>query len=236
MTGVLYLLPNSLCKTTPSSDIFPPLLSTVVAILDGLVVENEKEGRVFLKRFSFTPPKTFRDVPMQVLNKHTGDADLTDIILQIIMGRSWGVISDAGLCCIADPGHRLVALANQKALKVVAVPGPSAIVEALMLSGFGGQQFTFHGYLPQQPPLAKKQILQMQEQRAHTHIFIETPYRNEKLLSLLLATLEPKTLLCIAWNLGSKKQSHRAAPVSQWQQKQLPNLHKIPAVFLIRAL
>jgi 16S rRNA (cytidine1402-2'-O)-methyltransferase len=188
--------------------------------LDALIAESEKGGRQFLKKFFGKIT-----IPIYLLNEHTQDLTPLLTLPEDIIG----LVSDAGLPCIADPGSQLVFLARKKGIKIEAYPGPSSILLALMLSGLPAQQFTFHGYLEREPALLHKQLISLQSHI--THIFIETPYRNQKMLEAILKARKPKDLLCVAWDLMGPEQIVISQPIQDW--KQLPNLQKKPAIFLI---
>lgn len=206
----LYLLPN-LLHPEAIFHFEPPHL-------DALIAESDKGGRHYLKRFSIP------SIPIYLLNEHTKDLDS----LIRLEHPSVGLISDAGLCCLADPGSNLVSLAYQKGIQVDAFPGPSAIFLGLMLSGFSGQQFTFHGYSPRETlPWLKKLPKQV------THIFIEAPYRNQKLLQLLISSLHPQDRLCIGIALTGPEQKVITQTIAQWKKAPLPDIQKKPTIFLI---
>jgi 16S rRNA (cytidine1402-2'-O)-methyltransferase len=234
---MLLLLPNLLDDKAPSHhDFIPSSVDKAVASLDGLIAESEKAGRRFLKRFSFPPPKTFRDVPLHLLNEHTSSKELEELFVLVQKGGVWGVVSDCGLPCLADPGAKLVFLARQKGIEVRAFPGPSSIMLALMLSGFSGQAFAFHGYLPKEKEALKQKILSLQDRakkEQSTQIFIEAPYRTLKLLETLVATLSDHTLLCLSWDLTMPTEGVISSTVKKWKSSSYPFLEDKPAVFLI---
>ncbi len=234
----LYLLPNVLGEDLSHKDFFPKSLDKLVPTLDGLIAESPKEGRKYLKRFAYPEGKTFREVPIELLNEHTPDEDLDELIQPIKKGESWGLISDAGLPVLADPGARLVRQLHRLSLPVHTFPGPSSIIYALMLSGLSGQNFAFHGYLPRKPEELRPAI-QGLEKRSHsekeTEIVIEAPYRSDKLFDTLIRTLRPNTELSISWNLTLPDQGVQTKTVKEWKQGKAPNLHKTPAVFVFAA-
>ncbi len=211
----LILLPNLIADNTESSA-FPPILFEKMKTLTHLIAESEKEGRRYLKRFSLT-------LPILLLNEHTKDlSELTDPLKK---GAHIGLISDAGLPCLADPGYQLVAWARKNHIPVEALIGPSSILLAIMLSGLPSQRFTFHGYLPYQ--LDKSFKLEKQT----LHLFIEAPYRNRKTLEKLLALLPKESYLGIACDLMSQNQLVDVRRVSEW--KSIPEIDKRPAIFMI---
>jgi 16S rRNA (cytidine1402-2'-O)-methyltransferase len=230
----LFLFPNLLSEEASHELYFPAGLEKVVQCIDGLIAESAKGGRSFLKRFAF-PNRAFSDIPMQLLNEHTLEKDLSGLLSPILKGQKWGIVSDAGLTCIADPGAKLVYLARQKGVQIEVFSGPSSILFALLLSGLPAQSFSFHGYLEKDSSLLTKQLLKLQkrsQEEKSTQIFIETPYRNQKMLEHLLRTLHDNTVLCIAWDLTMPTQQVISQPIKQWKQGPLPDLNKKPAVFL----
>lgn len=235
----LYLLPNLLDTELPShTDFFPPLVDSLVPQLDGLIVENEKEGRHFLKRFAFPPPKTFRDIPLRELNEHTQSAERQALLLPLLTGQWWGLISDCGMPCLADPGAALVADAQAQGVSVQVVAGPSSILFALMLSGLSAQKFSFHGYLPKESPelyFLLHTLYTRSEKEGDTHLCIEAPYRNQKLLNVLLTHLPPQALLCLATDLTLPTQQVLTQSIRKWKEGPLPALDKRPTIFLFRA-
>jgi len=232
----LLLLPNLLDEEGAAEAFLPASIFQAVPHIDGLIAESEKGGRKFLKRFTFPAPKTFRDVPIALLNEHTTGKELERLLSPLIKGECWGVVSDCGLLCLADPGAKLVQSARQLGIEMEAFVGPSAIIMALLLSGFSGQSFAFHGYLEREASKLKGQI-QLLEKRAQqeksTQIFIEAPYRNQKLLEYLLAVLQDKTRLCFACDLTMSSQEVFVKTVAAWKKATLPFLDKRPAVFLV---
>ena len=235
---MLYLLPNLLDPEASPQSAFPPEVFTLVPNLDGLIVENEKEGRKYLKHFTFPEGKTFREIPLALLNEQTKADILPGLLQPLLKGENWGLISDCGLPILADPGARLVHLAREHNIPVAAYPGPSSILLALMLTGLPAQQFAFHGYLPRKEaeliPLLKT-LERRSSNEGSTHLFIETPYRNTQLFRILLEALSSSTRLAVAANLTGKNQSVTTLPISQWKKQPHPDLHKQPAIFLFRA-
>ena len=147
---MLWLFPNLLADLESHRDYLPKSVDVAVAKLTGLIAEHEKQGRRFLRRFIFEPPKTFRDIPIRQLNEHSTDADKRKLIEEIKQGGCWGMVSDCGMPCLADPGADLVLMARREGIEVETFSGPSSILFAIVLSGLGGQHFTFHGYLPKE--------------------------------------------------------------------------------------
>lgn len=227
MAGKLYLLPNLLDESLPPEPFFPISVKEAVCQIQGLIAESEKMGRRYLRKF--LPHDEMTKIPLALLNEHS--KEIHTLIEPIKRGETWGLISDAGLPCLADPGSDLVWLSHENGIQVETFIGPSSIVMALQLSGFGGQQFAFHGYLPREPELLEKKVLELQKQGG-TQIWIEAPYRSLKMLEFLKKTLSPKTRLCVAVNLTMPSQKVVSQTVAKWQSAHFP-LEKEPAVFLI---
>lgn len=230
MTGTLYLLPNLLDDEGDHTQFLPATIAEVIASLEGVICESEKPARRFLGRFKRA------QLPLLVLNEHTKPDELKALLEPVEKGGVWGILSDAGLPCIADPGAQLVALARKKGVKVVALVGPSSIIMALMLSGFSGQHFAFNGYLPREkePRKAKIRLLEQKAKKEHSsEIFIEAPYRNQELLQDLVSHLEPNTQLACAVDLTAPSQEVIVQPVREWRANVLPQINKRPAIFII---
>ena len=209
----LYLLPNTLHEES-SWSYTPPHL-------DALIAESEKGGYQYLKRFHI--PK----VPVYLLNEHTEKpAELLKITEENV-----GLISDAGLPCLADPGSPLVAAARKRGIEVEAIPGPNSLMMALQLSGFSGQSFAFHGYFPREEKdlVGKMRTLP----KGMAHLFIETPYRTEKLFKLLLSILQPQDQLCVALELMGPHSFVETRSIQEWKTRSLPS-GKPRAVFIIQ--
>lgn len=221
----LYLLPNVLGEGGNPDFSFPAGLNGIVQSLQGLIAESDRGGRQFLKRFGV-------HLPIKLLNEHTHDRDVAGLLEPVEKGEKWGLISDAGLPCLADPGSRLVKLCQEKQMRVEAISGPSSIILALMLSGFESQSFTFHGYLPRPEPELVTKLRQIEGIKM-THIFIEAPYRNQKMLEVMLKSLRGSTRVCVAWNLTLPEQEVRVGTVSEWKKRDLPKLDDCPAIFLV---
>ena len=218
----LILLPNLLDGQAPLEGSIPPIVHDIIPTLDGLIAENEKAGRHFLMKFT----KEFRGIEIRVLSEHTKDLG------ELLTGEGkWGVVSDAGLPCIADPGARLVTLARKKGIAIRAIPGPSSIFLALMLSGLSAQAFTFHGYFPRDPQGRARTIRKLQKN--HTHVCIEAPYRNDHLLQGLIDHLPEEARLCVAWNLTAPDQGVVVKRVLQWKKSSI-TLGKVPAIYVMQ--
>lgn len=227
--GKLILLPNLLDENCAPDFCLPPSVSSVVSLLDGLICESDKEGRRFLRRF--LSHDRMAALPLKNLNEHTLPTELKTLLEPLLQGQKWGLISDAGLPCVADPGASLVWLAREKGIDIEALSGPSSILMSLQLSGFSGQRFAFHGYLPREIPQLEKKIKELEKKsKEETQIWIEAPYRSAKMVDLLQRILLPTTKLCVAVHLTSQKQRVASSLMSNW--KPFP-IEKEPAVFLL---
>lgn len=234
---MLYLFPNLLAEHESHSDDLPKSVDAAVTQIQTLIAESEKEGRRFLKRFAFEG-RSFRDIPIRLLNEHSSEKDKIELFREISQGGIWGLISDCGMPCLADPGADLVLMAREKGIPIQTFAGPSSILFALVLSGLGGQRFAFHGYLPkEEPELAQelKRIEKISRQERAAQLFIETPYRNNKLLEKMLSALDSNTWICIACDLTLQCQFVQTKKVGDWRKAPLPDLNKRPTVFIIKA-
>jgi 16S rRNA (cytidine1402-2'-O)-methyltransferase len=235
---MLYLFPNVLSDAPSHASQLPASVDAAVAQITTLIAENEKQGRYFLRRFSFVPPKTFRDIPILLLNEHSTHADKKELLKKIGEAGVWGLVCDCGMPCLADPGADLVLMARESGIAVEAFVGPSSILLALVLSGLGGQHFTFHGYLPKEEALLIQELHKIEKlsfQEKSTHLFIETPYRNMRMVEKALLALEDQTWLCIACDLLAPTSFVKTQKIRYWKQNPLPKIDKRPAVFVIRA-
>lgn len=229
MSGKLYLLPNVLDESLPSEPFLPASVALAVHSLQGLIAESEKMGRRYLRRF--LSHEAMARCPIALLNEHTQEID--SLLLPLERGETWGLISDAGLPCIADPGSNLVAAAREKKISVETFAGPSSILMALQLSGFHGQRFCFHGYLPREIPALEKTIKELEKRaREETQIWIEAPYRTAKMVESCKQILQPQTKLCVAANLTLPTQKVVSQTLLKWKNN-TPHFEKEPAVFLL---
>lgn len=226
MKGELYLLPNLLNVEEDHHLLLPAGVDLAVFQIDGLIAENEKEGRRFLKRFSFDRERTFRDIPITLFNKHNREVDA--LLTPLNAGEKWGLVSDAGLPVLADPGYQLVRRAFEFGIKVKAFAGPSAIFMGLMLSGLPAQHFTFHGYPPKELAPFLKSL-----KRGCTHLMIEAPFRNDPFMQNLIQLLPDGAELSIACDLAFPTQQVETHKVSSWKKRSWPQLNKRPTLFLV---
>jgi len=232
----LLLLPNLLGEQRHHQIFLPASIDKAVGTIDGLIAESEKAGRRFLGRF--TTKKPANEIPIALFNEHTPKDHLDFLLEPLRKGERWGLVSDAGLPCVADPGAELVRRAREVGIVIQAFIGPSSILLALMLSGLPGQRFAFHGYLDRDQGKRLKEISQLEKrsrEEKSTQMFMETPYRNEQTLEALLKTLDDETFLCVAWEITMPDQGILSQPVRIWKKSPLPNLDKRNALFLISA-
>lgn len=232
--AALLLLPNLLGDHRYHQPFLPASVDKAVQTLDGLIAESDTEGRRYLGRF--LDPKAAAEIPIALFNEHTPDEDIDFLLEPIVKGERWGLVSDAGLPCIADPGAKLVRRARQRGIATQAFVGPSSILMALMLSGLPGQRFAFHGYIAREPGERKRQLQQLAMQSRKegiTQIFMEAPYRNKHTLDEAIAVLPDGAWFCVAWDLTMSTQGVISQPVSQWKKTTLPSIEKKPAIFLL---
>ena len=232
--GKLYLIPTTLGDNEPL-EVLPLSVKKVVIQLDEFVVENEKSARRFLKKVGIKIPQD--KLILHVLNKYTEASDRDRFLDATLRGKNVGLLSEAGMPAIADPGSEVVKLAHEQGIQVVPLVGPSSILLGLTASGMNGQNFSFVGYLPIEKGERKKRIRQLERRsidEKQTQIFIETPYRNKNLIDDLLAQLLPKTRLCLAANLTMSDEFVQTYTVEDWKRSGIPNLNKIPCIFLIQ--
>lgn len=232
MVGTLYLIPTPLSKEDINW-VTPDAVQQRVANIAHYIVEHPKTARQFLKQVGCILP--LQQINMQVLDEHTQAKELLSLLEPLLAGHDVGLVSEAGCPAVADPGAGLVRLAHQKNISVVPLVGPSSIMLALMASGLNGQCFAFNGYLPIEMEARTKKIIELEKlsiNNDQTQIFIETPYRNQKLLEQLTKTCRDSTDLCVASHLTAASEKIITKPISAWK-KRLPELNKIPAIFLL---
>lgn len=232
MIPALYLIPN-LLGDTPVEQVLPPYNHEIIMGIRHFIVEDVRTARRFLKLVDRSID--IDQLTFYTLNKHTNPEEVASMLKPLEEGSPMGVISEAGCPAVADPGADVVAIAQRKGLQVIPLVGPSSIILAVMGSGFNGQSFAFNGYLPIEPDERIKTLKRL-EQRAYTEnqtqLFIETPYRNAKMMADILKACRPQTHLCIAAGLTTKDEYIRTRTVKEWHGH-LPQLEKIPCIFLI---
>lgn len=229
--GTLYLIPSSIGRKASYGILAPDIIS-LLNTLSVFIIEDERNAIRFLKPNISRP---IEELTFLLLNEHTKLEDYFDYLSFAEKGRSIGLLSDAGCPAVADPGAQIVKQAHNKGIKVVPVVGPSSILLALMASGFNGQHFLFHGYLPIDREARIRKLKEMEHDanaKNQTQIFIETPYRNQKLLEDILLLLKNKTQLCIAASLTNDDENVKSKTIAEWKQLK-PEIHKIPCVFLV---
>jgi 16S rRNA (cytidine1402-2'-O)-methyltransferase len=230
--AALYLLPNVLSEGD-WQNVLPDQIFHLATQTRFYIVENIRTARRFLKQVN--KEINIEELTFFELNKHTELNELPGFLKPLEQGEDVAVISEAGCPGIADPGAEVVKIAHQKGFKVVPLVGPSSIVLALMASGLNGQHFAFNGYLPVRASERIRAISNLEKlvkNNGQTQIFIETPYRNNQLITDVLKTCSPSTLLCIAANITGENEFIATKSVSQWKGN-VPDLHKQPAIFLL---
>lgn len=231
MVGKIVLLPNLLDESQEASPFLPASLKEVVLSIDSLAAESEKAARRYLRRF--LSHEEMNRVSLFLLNEHTDANGLDAIFDEAKRGKRLGVLSDAGLSCLADPGSEIVLKAHKFGIPVETYAGPSSLIFALQLSGFSGQRFSFHGYLPREEPFLEQTIRDLEKQSLfHTQMWIEAPYRTKKMFDTLLKVLEPNTYLSIQASLTLPSQKSITKQVFEWK-KSKTEFEKEPAIFLI---
>jgi 16S rRNA (cytidine1402-2'-O)-methyltransferase len=219
---------------TPQERVLPAYNREVILGIRHFIVEEVRSARRFLKRVD-------RDIDIDSLTfypmgKHADAALFASYLRPLEAGEAMGVISEAGCPAVADPGADVVAIAQKKGLRVVPLVGPSSMILAVMASGLNGQSFAFHGYLPIDATERVKRLKQLEvraQQEHQTQLFIETPYRNAKLFETLCSTLRPQTRICVAAGITTDEEWIRTRTVAEWRRQRLPDLSKIPAIFLM---
>lgn len=233
--GKLYLIPTTLGECDPMA-VLPLTVKRCIELIDDYIVENEKTARKFIKRIC--PEKVQASLRLSTLNKHTQISEHNGMIQACLAGKHMGLMSEAGCPGIADPGAVLVKLAHEKGIPVVPLVGPSSITLALMASGMNGQSFAFNGYLPidkGEKKAALKQLERLAQDKNQSQLFIETPYRNNKLVEDLLQCLQPSTYLCIACDLTLPTEYIKTMRVQDWKRVKL-DLHNRPAIFILHRM
>jgi 16S rRNA (cytidine1402-2'-O)-methyltransferase len=249
MPGTLYLIPNTLGNLNTNdagslTHIIPVDVQAITAKLDYFIAENAKTTRAFLKLIAATHPlcKPLQEIRIEELNVNTDNVALPKLLVPLLAGQDAGLISEAGVPAVADPGANLVSLAHHSGIVVKPLVGPSSILLAVMASGLNGQSFAFNGYLPVDASQRSKRIKILEErsrQDKQTQLFIETPYRNAALLEALVSQCHANTQICIATDLTLKSEAIKTQSVSKWKADltsgKLPDFHKKPTVFLFLA-
>jgi len=230
--GTLFLIPVPLAENASQKSFTPFLIDTINA-LKTYIVENEKSARKFLKEAGIKTPQS--ELLVHDYGKHKRGNSLVPYFTQLMQGVDVGLMSEAGCPGVADPGAEIVAEAHKRGIKVVPLVGPNSMIQALMSSGFSGQSFTFHGYLPIDKVERAKKIKELEALSAknkQTQLFMETPFRNNHLLDDVLKNCQPSTQLCIATNINGEDEFIKTLAVAMWKSEKV-DLHKKPTVFLL---
>ena len=233
-TGNVYLIPSTLGDMAPL-EVLPISIKQAIEKIDHYVVENEKTARHFIKKIS--PRKSQPTLRLSVLNKFTEPQEIQTFLNPCLEGFDLGILSEAGCPGIADPGAVVVQIAHEKNIQLIPLVGPSSILLALMASGMNGQSFAFNGYLPIDGGERKKHIKSLERKSKEdnqSQIFIETPYRNNKMLEELIKSLAPNTRICVAADITLTTEYIKTKTAQQWKNEHV-DLHKRPAIFIIQA-
>lgn len=240
MPGTLFLIPNTLGETEALASVLPEQVQHITSQLDYFVAENAKTARAFLKLVNANHPlaKPLQEITISELNVNTQAAALAGLLAPLLAGRDGGLVSEAGVPAVADPGADLVRLAHQHNIPVRPLVGPSSLLLAVMASGLNGQSFAFNGYLPTDAAQRATRIKELEarsRKEKQTQLFIETPYRNAAMLEALVAACAPSTLVCVATDLSLASETIRTMTAAQWKSAKAPDFHKKPTVFLLLA-
>lgn len=230
--GKLYLIPTTLGENNPD-EVLPFTIKKTIELIDYYIVENEKTARKCIK--AVFPEKSQPSLQLFILNKHTKTEELNQFIMPMLMGNNMGLMSEAGCPGIADPGAVIVKMAHENGIQVIPLVGPSSIFLALMASGMNGQNFSFNGYLPidkNEKKTALKFFEKISFENNSTQIFIETPYRNNKLLEDILAILQPNTQLCVAADITLPTEYIKTKLIKDWKKEKV-DLQNRPCIFII---
>lgn len=232
--GKLFMIPTVLAENT-ADWVISPQVKEVIANTKIFLVENPRSARRYIS--SLKLGINIEELHLEVLDKDTPPEQVSQLMMPLLNGADIGVISEAGCPGIADPGALAVAFAHQKGIQVVPLSGPSSMFLALMGSGFSGQSFAFHGYLPidkKERAAALKKLEQESVREKRAQLFMETPFRNNQLLADALASLSPQTKLCIAKNLTAADELIQTKTIADWKNQPI-DLHKVPTVFILQA-
>lgn len=233
MEKALYLIPVTL-EDTQIDQVLPVYNHDVIVNIKHFIVENIRSARRFLKKVEKSID--IDELTFYELNRHTDRKIIGQYLEPLKNGQSVGIISEAGCPCIADPGADVVAIAQSRKIKVVPLVGPSSILMSVMASGFNGQSFAFNGYLPVEVPQRIKALKKLENKvwnEDQTQSFIETPYRNQKMIETLLSSLKPQTKICIAAGITGSSEYIKTMTAEQWKKEKLPELGKIPCIFVL---
>ena len=233
--GKLYLIPNTLGDSNPM-DVLPQTVQRAIELMDTFIVENEKDARKFIK--NICPEKVQASLKLSSLNKRTEKSEHFAMITPCLEGQDIGLMSDAGCPGVADPGAAIVKLAHENGIQVIPLVGPSSILLAVMASGMNGQSFAFNGYLPidkDEKKATLKTLEKLSVDKNQSQLFIETPYRNNKMLEDLLQILNPATLICVAADITLSTEYIKTMRVFEWKKAKV-DLHNRPCIFIIHKI
>ena len=231
--GKLYLLPTTLGSFDTIKRVIPAYNIEIIHNLDIFIVEKLRTARRFLSTLSHPIP--IDNMTFYELNKHGNDIEIDEFLHITFTGKSVGLLSEAGTPCIADPGNEIVKKAHESGIEVVPLVGPNSLIMALMASGFNGQNFCFHGYLPVDNNNMSRKLKKLETsslKNNQTQIFIETPYRNERMFKAITTSCGKKCMLCIATDISLPTESIITMSVEDWK-KMKPSFNKKPTVFLL---
>lgn len=235
MKGTIYMIPCPIAEHKSVWEVLPKANLEVINSLDYFIVENTRSARRFLSKAGIE--RKIDELEFVELNEHTTSAaDVEKMLRPVLAGRSAGVISEAGVPGVADPGADIVALAHRHGVRIVPLVGPSSILMVMMASGQNGQSFAFNGYLPIKEPERSRTIRNYErraQQERQAQIFIEAPYRNIKLFDTLLGTLSPKMRLTVACDITSKEEIILTRNIEEWKRCGVPNIEKRPTIFVL---
>jgi 16S rRNA (cytidine1402-2'-O)-methyltransferase len=233
--GKLYLIPTTLGEGDPM-DVLPHTVKRIIELLDEYIVENEKTARKFIK--SIYPEKVQATLRLSSLNKHTEVSEHSKMLQSCLEGKNIGLMSEAGCPGVADPGAVIVKIAHEKGIQVIPLVGPSSILLAIMASGMNGQSFAFNGYLPidkAEKKSALKNLEKLSQDKNQSQIFIETPYRNNKMLEDIIQALNPSTYICVATDITLPTEFIKTMRASEWKKNNI-DIHNRPTIFIIHKM
>jgi 16S rRNA (cytidine1402-2'-O)-methyltransferase len=232
VAGKIFLIPVHI-GSERYQDVIPDNVLNITRSLRFFVVENIRSARRYLRLIDKAFP--INETRFFELNEHTPDSEIAHYLDPVLNDNDMGIMSEAGLSGIADPGAKIVSLAHVKNIKVVPLSGPSSILLALIASGLNGQNFTFNGYLPVKPPELAVKLKEIEKRAAEgcAQIFMETPYRNMKMFESILKTCRSNTLLCVAADISLDTEYIRTMTISEWK-KNIPSINNKPVVFIIQ--
>lgn len=234
--GKLYLIPTTLGEEGDPNDVLPQTIKRSIDFIDDYIVENEKTARKFIK--SIQPQKVQATLRLNSLNKHTEVTEHSKMLQPCLEGKNVGLMSEAGCPGVADPGAVIVKLAHEKGIQVVPLVGPSSILLAIMASGMNGQSFAFNGYIPidkAEKKAALKSLEKLSLDKNQSQIFIETPYRNNKMLEDIIQALNPSTYICVATDITLPTEFIKTMRASEWKKIKV-DLHNRPTIFIIHKM